>query len=241
MLRSACIENRRVPRDQIVAARFSILDHYPPVIAWFDCDSAARFEIPVDRTLELDDLDSCDFGLEPVCGKCFRDWLRSNGVDTSRSREEKRFTHLADQLRDLAWPTLQPAFDAVGDAVRQAVDPAFVQCVRSLGRTKEAPLLALLRFILSGDLSDDSDLTVYAACHDRQTFLQCECEILFKHPGRPALEGPHIDIPIDADGLGEAGDDGISEWTTRVAAFVTAHRQSVVEEVLAARRRPAER
>jgi hypothetical protein len=231
VLRAACRENRRIPRDRIVAVRFSILDEYPPSVAWVDSDAAARLDVPVGRTLELDDIETLDVDLEPVCGECFGDWLRLNGVDTSASPDEKRFTHLADQLRDLAWPTLQPAFNAVADAVGQAAHPRFVQCVGFFGHTKEAPFATSLKFIVSGNLPDDSDLSVSATCRDRLTFLQCECKIL--HRARPALEGPHIDVAVDPGGLAQAGFDSFSEWVARVASFVTTHRTSMVEDVLA--------
>jgi hypothetical protein len=248
MLQSASRENRRIPRNQIVAVRFSLLDEYPPSIAWLDSDTAARLEVPVDRTLELEDVEALDVDLEPVCGKCFDDWLRFNGVDTSPSPDEKRFMHLADQLQGLTWSTLQPAFNAVADAVRQAVHPAFVQTVGSFGCTKEKPFAASLTFIASGNLNDDGDLTVYAACRDRFAFLQCECGIHFKDPMRATLEGPHVDVAVDPDGLAQADLDRIlaqtdldriNEWAARVAAFVTTHRGSIVEEVLKARRAPS--
>jgi hypothetical protein len=238
MLRTACIEHRRVPPDQIVAVRFSVLDEYPPSIAWFDRDAAVRLNLPAERALALDDLDANDFDLEPVCGRCFGDWLRLNGVDPSPSPDEKRFTHLADLLRDSVWPRLQPPFNAVADAVRQAVHPAFVQCVSLFGRTKEMPLVASLRCIVSGNLSDDSDVTVHVACHDRLTLLQCECGIHFKDGARPALEGPHIEIAFDAGGLLQTDLEKISDWAARVAAFVTAHREGIVKEVLARRTSP---
>ena len=102
MLRSACIENRQVPRDQIIAIRYDLFDDDPPEVVWLDSDTVARLELPTDRTLELDDIEAIDCNLEPICGNCFDDWLQLNGIDPLRSPEEKRFTHLADQLRDLA-------------------------------------------------------------------------------------------------------------------------------------------
>jgi hypothetical protein len=236
-LRTACIENRRVSPDQIIAVRFSMFDEYPPSIAWLDHDAAARLKLPAERTLALDECDASDFNLEPVCGKCLGAWLRFNGVDPSPSPDEKRFTHLADQLRDVTWPRLQPAFGAVADAVRQAAHPVFVQFVSHFGRTKEMPFVASLRFILSGNPSDDSDLRVYVACHDRLTLLQCECEIRFKDDARPALEGPQMDVAF-ADGLLQTDLEKISDWAARVAAFVTAHREGMVKEVLARRTSP---
>jgi hypothetical protein len=176
----------------------------------------------------LEDPDANDFDLElkPVCGKCFGDWLRLNGIDPSPSPEEERFTHLADQLRDAVWPRLQPAFEAVADAVRQTAHPAFVQCVSGFGRTKEAPFVASLRFVVSGDLSDDSDLTVRAACRDKLTFLQCKCDMRFKDAGRPALAGPHIDVERDPDSFLQVDLERISGWAAQVAAFVIAHREA---------------
>ncbi|HZF35842.1 MAG TPA: hypothetical protein VE914_18755 [Candidatus Angelobacter sp.] len=85
MLQSACIESRRISRDQIVAVCFSIFDDDEPEIAWLDSDTAARLEVPVDRTLEWDEVEKTQplVDLEPVCGNCFDDWLRLNGIDTS--------------------------------------------------------------------------------------------------------------------------------------------------------------
>jgi hypothetical protein len=88
VLRGACRENRRIPRDQIVAVHVTIHDDDPPEMAetfWLDSSTAARLAVPVDRMLDLDDakIDALFPGLEPVCGTCFSDWLRLNGVDTS--------------------------------------------------------------------------------------------------------------------------------------------------------------
>ena len=89
MLQSACIENRRISRDQIVAVHVTIHDDDPPEMAetfWLDSSTAARLAVPVDRMLDLDDVKVDALfaaGLEPVCWGCFRDWLRLNGVDTS--------------------------------------------------------------------------------------------------------------------------------------------------------------
>jgi hypothetical protein len=56
---------------------------------------------------------------------------------------------------------------------------------------------------------------------------------------RATLEGPHVDVAVDPDGLAQADLDRVNEWAARVAAFVTTHRGSIVEEVLKARRAPS--
>jgi len=85
VLRTACIDNHRVERDQIVAVHVTMLDDDPPEIFWLDSSAAARLAVPADRMLDLDDdkVDTLFAGLEPVCWRCFDDWLRLNGVDTS--------------------------------------------------------------------------------------------------------------------------------------------------------------
>ena len=93
VLRSACIENRRISRDRIVAVHVTIHDDDPPEMAetfWLDSSTAARPAVPMDRMLDLDDVkvDALFAGLQPVCGSCFDDWLRLNGVDTSSSPDE---------------------------------------------------------------------------------------------------------------------------------------------------------
>jgi len=93
MLRSACSEDRRISRDQIVAVRVTIHDDEPPEMAetfWLDSSTAARLAVPADRMLDLDDvkIDALLASLKPVCWRCFDDWLRLNGVDPLSSPDE---------------------------------------------------------------------------------------------------------------------------------------------------------
>lgn len=232
-LRSAFLANRRVPGDYIVAVRFSIMDEYPPSMRWLDSETVERLGIPRDRTLTLDDLDSIQPDVEPVCGTCFGEWLRLNDVQVSLSAEERRFLCLADQLQGLTWARLQPVFRGIAADIGKACHPTFIQSISSFGRTKDRLFSASLSFMASGNLQDKADLVVSASCPDRGTHLECESEIWFALPSSHVLDGPHDQVVVGPDDLPQVPSDRVIAWVTDVAAFATAHRRTIVEAMLA--------
>lgn len=67
------------PPQKVHQIKVNLFDH-PTTFCWLSSEVAARFNIPLDRILSLDEFDSYgELPLEPVCGECFLEWLNKSG------------------------------------------------------------------------------------------------------------------------------------------------------------------
>ena len=72
----------RFDPDRFCAVRYTVLaddDDDDVCECWTERVTVDKFQIPIDRTISLEDANFIEFFqlLQPVCYKCFDDWLKS--------------------------------------------------------------------------------------------------------------------------------------------------------------------
>ncbi|HZF35094.1 MAG TPA: hypothetical protein VE914_14960 [Candidatus Angelobacter sp.] len=80
-LRSASIEHRSFSRSDLCKVRHVYFDGEKETWFWCDRDATRRFAIPLERPLSEDEYWGLPLPLEPVCPRCFDEWLKKNTID----------------------------------------------------------------------------------------------------------------------------------------------------------------
>ena len=76
------LRGERFDSDKFCAVRHTVLadddDDDDVCECWSDKGTVDKFQVPIDRTISLEDANFIEFFqlLQPVCYKCFDDWLK---------------------------------------------------------------------------------------------------------------------------------------------------------------------
>ena len=87
-LRAMCLRRRRIGAEELHLVRYHWVPDLPNDMAlqicFCDREFAERFGYPLGRTLTEEEVERHEpvLGLlEPVCAKCFQEWLKENDID----------------------------------------------------------------------------------------------------------------------------------------------------------------
>ena len=219
--------NLNLASNDIVPVQYTLLDEYPPSVAWFDRDSVARYGFSRDRVLSIEDLDESERlpQLDLVCCKCFREWLLANGVDLAPSPELQRHRRLHQKLTEALRPSVEATFAASAEAVKLRVGretSGFSFCPAEL-----KPFLACKMWKVSSISDKGPDLCIFVECCDKATILRCSCRVAVFRPNRYTIDGPTTDVRIDSGDISNQEMERVRSWGTEVAAFFAGQHKRI--------------